>query len=163
MPNYQRGKIYAIRSRNDPELVYIGSTCDELRVRLAGHRRDYKRFQNGKYGNTTSFQVLAAGDAYIELIEEYPCNSKMLLNKREGEVMRATECVNKNIAGNWVGKTEAEYKAEYRAANREQIKEQQNEKCVCQCGGRYTRKHKSHHLKTTKHQFWKYVTDLLSL
>jgi len=36
---------------------------------------------------------------YIELYEEYPCNNKELLEKREGEISRLIGSINKNIAG----------------------------------------------------------------
>jgi hypothetical protein len=35
----------------------------------------------------------------IELIENYPCNSKEELLKREGWYIKVTECVNKMVAG----------------------------------------------------------------
>jgi ADP-heptose:LPS heptosyltransferase len=38
-------------------------------------------------------------DCYIELLEEFACDNKMQLNRREGELIRTTDCVNKNIAG----------------------------------------------------------------
>jgi len=41
MPNYQLGKIYTIRSLSSPE-VYVGSTIQNLVVRMAKHRQDYK-------------------------------------------------------------------------------------------------------------------------
>jgi hypothetical protein len=40
-------------------------------------------------------------DVYIELLELFPCNSRMELEKREGELMRLhlSKIVNKHIAG----------------------------------------------------------------
>jgi hypothetical protein len=38
-------------------------------------------------------------DVRIELIEEFPCENKMELNKREGHYIRTLECVNKLVAG----------------------------------------------------------------
>ena len=45
-----------------------------------------------------------------------------------------------------------EYRKEYRERNREIISEKQREKFNCECGGRYTRVHKSRHQKSKKHQ-----------
>ena len=90
MPNYQNGKIYALRS-HQTEDVYIGSTTQPLAVRFAGHR--------AMRGKCSSLAVLQHPDAYIELVELYPCGTKEELNKREGEIIRFTSCVNKNIAG----------------------------------------------------------------
>ena len=91
MPNYQNSKIYCIRSLSRPELIYVGATCRRLSERFAKH----KNMSNG----TRSKQIIDIGDAYIELIENYPCNSKEELNRREGSFVRSVECVNKNIPG----------------------------------------------------------------
>ena len=105
MQRYNNGKIYAIRS-HQTDRVYIGSTCMPLAKRLYGHRRDKKKFENGKCTYVTSFEMLEFPDAYIELLEEHPCQNKMQLCRREGEIMRATEnTVNRNVAG----RTQAEY------------------------------------------------------
>ena len=115
MPRYANGKIYAIRS-HQTDNVYIGSTCDALYKRLYAHRGFKKKFDAGVGNYTTSFDILSYEDHYIELIENCPCDSKIELLRREGQVIRDTEnCVNKNIAG----RTQAEY---YRD-NAEQIKE----------------------------------------
>ena len=91
MPNYQNGKIYCIRSRSRLDLVYIGSTIRPLSERLAGHRRN----DDG----CTSKKIIDIGDAYIELIESYPCANVEELHKREGHFQRSMDCVNQLIAG----------------------------------------------------------------
>ena len=68
MRNYQNGKIYTVRSRSRPDLVYVGSTIQPLSVRMGMHRIPSN--------NLSSKQVVVIGDAYIELIELYPCSSK---------------------------------------------------------------------------------------
>ena len=117
MQRYQNGKIYAIRS-NQTDKVYIefGSTCMPLSKRLYGHRKDKKNFDNGKFRFVSSFDMLEFPDAYIELLEEFPCDNKMQLERREGQIMRATEnTVNMRIAGRTI--------AEYRRDNVEQIRQ----------------------------------------
>lgn len=96
MPNYAEGKIYAIRSRMNEDLVYIGSTCEPLHKRLYGHRKGYQAYQKDLKRYVSSYEVLEAGDEYIELVENYPCKSKYELQKREGEVIRreGDKCVN---------------------------------------------------------------------
>jgi hypothetical protein len=67
-----------------------------------------------QHSNTCSSRiVIDAGDAYIELIEEYPCENREQLNKQEGGVIRQRECVNRRIAGR-------SHKAHYEA-NRDAI------------------------------------------
>jgi len=112
MVNYQTSKIYKICSYQTNE-IYIGSTTQILCKRIAGHRVSYKRYKKGKADYMTSFKILAFDDAYIELLELFPCDSKEELHKREGEEIRACECVNKIIPGRT--------KKEYHADNRESI------------------------------------------
>jgi hypothetical protein len=125
MPDYKNGKIYAIRS-HQTDLVYIGSTTQPLHKRLWGHKNEQK--------NVSSKQLLCYEDAYIELIEDFPCENKEQLNKREGEIIRNTNCVNKNVAG----RTQKDYyednkdtlleKAkEYKKQNKEVLRERYKE------------------------------------
>ena len=77
---YQRGKIYTIRCYDDDKLIYVGSTIEKLSTRMAKHRytKDCSLSQyvidnfNGNWKNW-----------YIELYEEYPCDNKELLEKKE--------------------------------------------------------------------------------
>ena len=102
MKDYTNGKIYAIRSFQTDD-IYIGSTIQPLCVRMAEHRRDYKQYLNGKYHFVSSYKIVQNDDAYIELLENYPCSCKDELNKREGELIRENKnCVNKCIAGRTV-------------------------------------------------------------
>jgi len=98
MPDYTTGKIYCIRCYDNSD-VYYGSTTEALCERMAKHRNGYKRYLQGNYGNTTSNVILQYGSAYIELCENYACNSKEELNAREGDWIRNNPCVNKRIEG----------------------------------------------------------------
>ena len=102
---YQNGKIYAIRSHLT-EQIYVGSTCEtRLSKRMVQHRAKYRRFLRDGDKSTTSRIILEKGDAYIELIENFPCNTKDELTRREGFHIRANNCVNKIIPG----RTSTEY------------------------------------------------------
>ena len=93
-------------------LKYIGSTTAySLAHRLSDQSskcRMFYQFGTGSYA--TSFDVLkgGVGTYYIELIENFPCTSKDELSKRMGEIIRATECVNKLVTG----RTVEEYRLE---------------------------------------------------
>jgi hypothetical protein len=118
MVNYANGKIYAVRSPHT-ELYYIGSTTVELSTRMAKHRSKYnlwKKTNNGKHG-CRSHQILELGDAYIELIEDYPCENKKQLERREGQLQRENKSmvVNKQTAG----QTEEELKEKKAIADKE--------------------------------------------
>ena len=107
-PNFQNGKIYSIRS-HQTDKIYIGSTTQSLS----------QRFSNHKSLDCSSREIMKYDDAYIELVEMFPCANKIELQGREGEVIRTTDCVNNQIAG----RTRAEYQKQYREDNKEEIKQ----------------------------------------
>ena len=79
---YQDGKIYKILNSESDD-VYVGSTTQKLSKRMTNHRTQAK---NGK-NHLLYQQMREIGDDkfYIELVENYPCESLEQLNKREGE------------------------------------------------------------------------------
>ena len=87
MTCYENGKIYIIRN-NVNEMVYIGSTCNPLHKRFYAHKRDMKNKCNMHKPLYKDMALIGVDNYYIELIEEFRCENKMQLNKREGEVMR---------------------------------------------------------------------------
>jgi len=98
MPNYQNGKIYCIRSFKTDD-IYIGSTTQPLCKRIDQHRSNYKHWIKRTTKYISSVELIKYGDAYIELISSYPCNSKEELKREEGKYQREMKCVNKCIAG----------------------------------------------------------------
>jgi hypothetical protein len=167
MPNYQNGKVYTIRSRSRPDLVYVGSTTQTLSNRFGKHKADK---------TTTSKIITDIKDSYIELYEAYPCNNREELNRKEGEVMRSMNCVNIRLAGRTpkehyrdnrpeilikkkiYDETHREEHKQYRETHREEQKqyfENEKNKQTCICGSIYNYGHVSHrkgHYKTQKHQ-----------
>lgn len=101
---YANGKIYCLRSHQTDD-IYIGSTIQPLYKRLYEHK-------------SKKLHILSNyDDMYIELIEEYPCNNRMELTRKEGEHIRANDCVNKIIAGRTL--------KEYYIDNKDKIKQQE--------------------------------------
>ncbi len=78
-----KGRIYTIRS-HQTDKYYIGSTTQILCKRLQDHRVKYKR--NAPY--MTSYEIIKYNDNYIELLENYECNDRNELRKREGVLQR---------------------------------------------------------------------------
>ena len=161
MCNFQEAKIYQIKSNQSDE-VYVGSTTKKLSRRFNVHKANYKHYLAGKGRYVTSFKIIEYGDAYIELLEDYPCNSKSELEHREAELIRELDCVNKFIPGRT--------KKQYREDNRDKILEQMrqyrlanidklNKKHKCSCGGKYIYSEKSRHMKTAKHQEYEAIKD----
>ena len=109
MVNYQMGKIYKITSFQT-DLVYIGSTTKNyLCDRMSRHRYDFKNDVD-----CTSKEIIKYGDAKIELIKLFPCNSKDELEAEEANYIRTLNCVNKKIPG----KISSDYYKEYRKKNK---------------------------------------------
>lgn len=101
MASYQNAVVYAIRS-HQTDLFYIGSTRTPLHKRLSKHRIDYKLWcKDNTYKYVSSFEILKFDDAYIELLEECPCENVQQLHKKEGECIRLHRdvCVNIQIPG----------------------------------------------------------------
>ena len=93
-------------------LKYIGSTTAySLAHRLSDQSskcRVFYEYGTGTYAVLYDVLKGGVGTYYIELTENFPCTSKDELNKRMGEIVRATECVNKVVPG----RTQAEFRLE---------------------------------------------------
>jgi hypothetical protein len=98
MNKYINGKIYALVSES-AQVVYYGSTIQRLSQRKGEHVRDYKNYLYNNGWKCSSFDVLKHEDAKIILIEEFPCETKLELEQREGYWQRNNNCTNINIAG----------------------------------------------------------------
>tara|TARA_R110000737_G_scaffold68757_1_gene97022 strand:- start:54 stop:581 length:528 start_codon:yes stop_codon:yes gene_type:complete len=168
MIDYKNGKIYRLVCYETGE-IYIGSTAVSLEDRLTKHKTPSNRCY--------SKQIIDRGNYYIELLENYPCNSEYELNLKEGEYHRAIECINHNIAG----RTKSEYMAQWRQDNKEKLAKyykeyQQDNKeviatqkieyyqdnkeailasnskvVICECGIKSTRINLPRHKRTKKH------------
>jgi Uri superfamily endonuclease len=113
---YENGKIYTIKCKYNDKLIYVGSTISSLCDRMGRHCLDKKcslyQYVNGDWDNW-----------YIELYEEYPCNNRAILEKREGEITRQIGTINKSIAG----RTKKEYFEDKRDEILEQYKKYRRE------------------------------------
>tara|TARA_R100000951_G_C2570146_1_gene158471 strand:+ start:142 stop:738 length:597 start_codon:yes stop_codon:yes gene_type:complete len=184
---YHYSTIYKI-SCNETNEVYIGSTIERMRNRMAHHK--------GVYSRCSSKQIINRNNYKVEIIEKYKCECKSELRQREQEVINNHKnehnIINERNCSiiiktqprvvNKVGaipleKTEAqvahrkeyqkklgeayrngdkreEYlnkKKEYALKNKAVIRAKQSEVIQCECGGTYTRSHKSTHCKSKKH------------
>ena len=109
MPDYTKSKIYKITS--SAGLPYIGSTVVELNKRFNGHK-------NLEYASKIH---IAQPDCKIELIENYPCNSKKELVSRERYWIENINCCNHNVP--IITKEEAlQYKRNWYCENKEHKK-----------------------------------------
>jgi len=125
MPNYNNSKIYKLVC-NEPNLIYIGSTTQKLCQRLSKHKNHYKDNRC-----ITSSKLFDKGDVKIILIEEFNCENKEQLLKRERHYIELLECVNKRLPGRtkeqWTNENKERVKENqkrYRIDNKEKLKEQ---------------------------------------
>ena len=113
---YKNGKNYQIVDIGYNR-CYIGSTIQPLSKRYEHHRHTYKAKSSCR--SSQLFKEFGIDNCKIELLENYPCNSKEELNAREGYYIRITDCVNKYV----MGRTKAEGDKIYYENNKEQLKE----------------------------------------
>ena len=146
MSKYSEGKIYKLTS-SQTDKVYIGSTIKSLNARFSDHKCDYKRWLKSQMHNISSYDLLQFADVKIELIKEFPCETKKELEKEEGKLILENNSVNKHVAG----RTKTESNKIYRHKNKEKIYEKGKEKFPCECGGKYIYGNKSRHFKSKKH------------
>jgi len=117
---YKNGKIYTIRCKNDDSLIYVGSTVQPLFKRWFEHQSRVNIEKSKEYNHSLYQKMRETNieDFYIELYEEFSCENKEQLNKREGQIIREIGTLNKNISG----RTPKEKNKEYYEANQDKIK-----------------------------------------
>lgn len=171
--DYQKAKIYKIVSI-ETDVVYIGSTCSTLKKRFCSHK---SAFKTDKIRIGTVKDILKYSNACIELIEEYPCNTKRELLDREGEIIKQyPNCVNTQIQGRTMKQYREDNKEklktqgkEYREKNKDLLKQKYSEwyksdkgkeyhknnkarrnvKVLCpKCNKKYSKSNLSRHVKT---------------
>ena len=111
MNKYQNGKIYKIVN-DELGLTYFGSSCNLLHKRFYHHKstsKDIKKNISSKILFSTDFQP------QIFLVEAYPCENKLELEKRERYYIENFECVNKCIPT----RTKKEYTEHHRDDKKE--------------------------------------------
>jgi hypothetical protein len=169
--SYHEGKIYLIRSPSRPDLIYYGSTTKPLQQRFSIH----KWYADKTFGNISSKILIDCGDAIIELVENYECESRFELECRERWYIEHNPCVNIVIPTRKI--TDKEYYEqnkdaiiirkkeyyeknkdrlmiklkEYREQNRDKINAYQNERITCICGKSYSRSNKGKHEQSQHH------------
>lgn len=119
---YQYGVIYKIVNSISSE-IYVGSTTSDLETRMIKHKCDAKKRPEISRFHTY-MNELGIDHFEIELVEEYPCESKKELQNREGEIIREIGTLNHRIEN----RTQQEYKKDWRATNRDKINEQRRER-----------------------------------
>lgn len=116
MADYSKAKIYQIKNTINDD-IYVGSTCAPLATRMTKHKYNGTRDKGHALFNL--FAEHGVDKFYIELIEEYPCNTKQDLLAREGHYIRERGTINKRIAGRTRTQWHEEHKEEQATKNKE--------------------------------------------
>jgi len=124
---YNHGKIYRLVNDVDKE-EYIGSTCNPLCKRLWWHRSDAKK----KPTSRVYEHMLKVGIEHFKiiLVEQYPCENKMELLRRERYWIHE---LNPSLNHYFPSRSTTERSKEYYEINRDTILEKKKE---------YNEKHK---------------------
>ena len=139
MPDYSKGKIYRIKC-NITNDVYYGSTTRSLSRRKERHKQK----------SYSSREIIERGNYTFELIEEFPCKTKLELETRERWYIENNVCVNEKLPTRTY-EEKIEYEREYKKKNKDRLRTQQNEPKLCECGSHYLQQGKARHLRTKKH------------
>jgi hypothetical protein len=154
--DYSKGKIYLIRNKNNEALIYVGSTIEPyLSKRFNKHKCHYNcslyKYINDPNNNTNW------NEWYIELYEEFPCENKIQLCKRENEIIREKATINK--IGFRTEEMKKEKEKEWREKNKEEIKQKQkeyvenNKEKVLAKKAEYNEAHKEHKNQYMKERY----------
>ena len=179
--NYQNGKVYKLYSPDNPDFVYVGSTCQPLYKRLNKHKTNWKYWKNtGKYYYNSCDMFENCNRVKIGLIVECPCDNRNQLLRTEGEYILKMNCINKKVAGRTkkeygkqysrrpeVKQHKKEYDEQYYKTpvvkegikkwsdeynNKPEVKAHRATKIKCPCGSVVSRGHLQRHNRTKKHK-----------
>ena len=113
--DYKNGKIYCIRNYITDD-IYIGSSCEKyLSKRWVKHKSNINYDRDKNMPLYQKMRELGVENFYIELIENYPCESQDQLRAREGHYIREMATLNKRI--------ETRTEKEWREDNKEYMQE----------------------------------------
>jgi group I intron endonuclease len=154
--SYSNGKIYKIFNTQNDKL-YVGSTTQSLNDRLKKHKSCVNGLSLPFYK-----AVLEIGKAnfYIELIEDYPCNSKQELNAREGYWIKHFDTAkigyNKNVAGRTV---KEHYQEEIKGNPEEKIKNIERQKRFLENNKEHRAEYLKEHNEKNKEHYKEYYKE----
>ena len=129
--------------------IYVGST-EDYRLRKLKHKSNTNNTNSEKY-NLSVYKCIRKNGGWnnwqMIQLEEIKFKDRFELHTRERHFIENT---NATLNVCIPTRTTKEYNEYYRNEHYEKI----NEKFTCDCGGRYTYKHKSEHYKSKKHQLY---------
>jgi predicted GIY-YIG superfamily endonuclease len=118
--DYKNGKVYKLQCEDGH--YYIGSTATELRKRFCNHKTKSKVRNSRVYQH---INALGWDKVRIVLVEDFPCESKEHLVRKEDEYIRA--CRDDPMCLNMIGavlsaENRTQQASEYRETHKEERK-----------------------------------------
>ena len=134
MNRYEKGQIYKVVDIGY-NMCYIGSTCQSLSKRFYKHKEKYYQYTEGKADCNRIVNIIfdryGIENCKIELLQDFPCQSRNELLRQEGEHIRNNDCVNKIVSGRtneeW-RKDNYEHYINQKRQNWNETKDEQNRK-----------------------------------
>lgn len=83
--NYNKTKIFKLVSYSTNE-VYFDCTITSLHKRLLTYQSDYRHYKRYKDYYRDVYEIIKHGNCRIELVENFPCNSRYEARKRLKEI-----------------------------------------------------------------------------
>lgn len=145
--DYKNTTIYKIENiEGDKKLIYVGHTTN-FQKRYMQHKTNINRNKTMKL-----YRIIQENGGWnnfkIEAVECFECDNKKDACLRERKWIEDLNA-NLNSVKPYLYEDELnDYMIKWRNDNREKI----NSRHKCECGGRFVWNHKSHHLKSLKHQ-----------
>jgi hypothetical protein len=158
MSDYSEAKIYFLKEAKDDQIFYVGHTTMSLEERLYFHKYCVEK---GSELMVHQYIIINDVDFYIDLHQDYPCETKSEIEAFEGEVIRdlksqGIKLMNKNIPG----RTMQEWYYDNHEDNLRKAKEYREKHHdrltavhQCQeCDGTFTYWQSYHHKRSPKHR-----------
>lgn len=99
MKDPSQGKIYKIVCDETGDVYYGSTTLPTVEGRLKQHEDNYFSMLKGNYPKIPVFNIIELGSYHIELVKDFPCETIFELEREEGNIILANECINVNVPG----------------------------------------------------------------
>ena len=144
--DYSKIVIYKIQHKENPELIYIGSSTNFTK-RKNQHKSSCNNENDKKY-NSKVYQMIRDNGGWecfnmIE-IKKYPCNDNNEARAEEDRIMLEMKSIMNSRRA-----YRTDY--QYRIDNKEKIKEFRKQSVVCECGCEIQINNLAKHRKRKKH------------
>jgi hypothetical protein len=162
------GRVYKI-IHNQSDIVYIGSTKNELRYRWKEHKKSFQKWVTDKEKQGTCsiypyFEKYGTESFKIILVKEYEVCDKKHLEAKEQLWINKLRCINQRNLLPLPTKVQQKNKylkkrdhylskqKNYRETHEEQIKNKKTLKTFCDCGANVLKDGLARHKRSKKHQ-----------